>query len=776
MKRFFYLVVFAGFLSLPIFAGPAQLLDIDFTRDSTTWKPLFPEPAYSTDSSNYLVSVTDHTAGDFNFLGSFGRFRAGANDMAQPCYIENRTKFRRWAFRLGSSGEAYVELPELQNVGRFTVFCKNANVSSETPIYIQKKNGESWETIRTIYLPPHHNQNYELEMEEFLNINAPVKLRILGSTRNIFIYQIRVDAYDASLPKEKPLKIVLIPDAQSYANQPDLNHIYGIMTMWINNIADDVKFVIQQGDITQLNDAAQWNIAAGAYNLLEGRKIPFSYCAGNHDMGRHGNSRNTTNMNTYLPASRYNRYDWYGGTFEPNTVDNTWQTFSRGDYKFLVLSLEYLPRNKVLAWANTVIADHPNHNVIINTHSYLGAGNTLNTGIPQEELNGTGDETPNNGKAIWEKLVSKHKNCLFVFSGHVLGDGAGYLVSNGEKGNKVYQFIANYQGGVDGSQESRNGMIRIVDLDPENKRFSIQTYSPYQNRYNTNVDHEYYYTNVNFIKDGEPEIYEPEPTGILSEDFSSTAWENELKRLNPGGGQNSNAPNPNAYATPIAEGANAYIDLNSTDLYFDKYRMVGAIESLAVQPCAAVEDIEHNNNGLAVAFRFLNSNAGLFEFPEVPNAGTITLHVRNGNLNNNTWLALERYENGNWVNLKTFELHSNAALRTSKDEILSYDIASESPVKLRLRNAGTRYINLYRVSVGSYDGLTAVPTTQSPVFKQMGRRLIVESPTRITLYNLQGTKLFDSDVENETVIPENITKGIYIVNTNKGAQKIILNQ
>jgi hypothetical protein len=145
-------------------------------------------------------------------------------------------------------------------------------------------------------------------------------------------------------------------------------------------------------------------------------------------------------------------------------------------------------------------------------------------------------------------------------------------------------------------------------------------------------------------------------------------------------------------------------------------------------------------------------------------------------VNNNTWLALEKYENDNWVNLKTFELHSYAALRTSRDEILSYDIASESPVKLRLRNAGTRYINLYRVSVGSYDGLTTVPTTQSPVFKQMGRRLIVESPTRITLYNLQGTRLFDSDVENETVIPENITKGIYIVTTNKGAQKIILNQ
>jgi len=645
-------------------------------------------------------------------------------------------------------------------------------------MYIQKKSGETWETIRTLYLPPHHNQNYELEMEEFLNINEPVKLRILGSTKNIHIYQLRVDAYDPEIPKEKPLKLILIPDAQSYANQPDLNHIYGVMTMWINNIADDVKFVIQQGDITQLNDAAQWNIAAGAYNLLEGRKIPFTYCAGNHDMGRHGNSRNTTNMNTYLPNSRYSRYEYYGGTFEPNTVDNTWHTFSKGDYKFLILSLEYLPRNKVLDWANTVVANHPKHNVIVNTHSYLGAGNTLNTGIPQDELNGTGDETPNNGKAIWEKLVSKHNNCLFVFSGHVLGDGAGYLVSNGEKGNKVYQFIANYQGGVDGTQDSRNGMIRIVDLDPASKRFSIRTYSPYQNRYNTNVDHDYYYTDVNFIKDGEPEAIIPEPTDILMEDFSSEAWENELKRLNPGAVDsvpiNPNAINPAPYTTPVAEGANAYVNLNATDLYFNKYRLAGAIESLAVQQCAAVEDIHHNNSGLAVAFRFTNSTAGFIEFPEIPNAGTLTLHVRNGNINNNTLLALEKWENGSWVKFYNFELQPYAALRTSRDQILTYEINTEDPVKLRIRNDGTRYVNLYRVSIGSYDGTTQVVTTRSNLFKLKGRKLMIEEPSIISVYSLMGIKVFDQFVENEIDIPERIQKGIYIVSTNQGAQKIFL--
>ncbi|MFA5417993.1 MAG: hypothetical protein WC341_05990, partial [Bacteroidales bacterium] len=247
-----------------------------------------------------------------------------------------------------------------------------------------------------------------------------------------------------------------------------------------------------------------------------------------------------------------------------------------------------------------------------------------------------------------------------------------------------------------------------------------------------------------------------------------------LKRLNPGGGLNPNAPNPNAYATPAAEGANAYFDLNSTDLYFNKYRMVGAIESLAVQPCAAVEDIQHNNNGLAVAFRFLNSSAGLFELPKMANAGVITLHVRNGNLNNPTWLALEKFEDDSWVALKTFELQTNAALRTSRDEILTYNINSEDSIKLRIRNAGTKYINLYRVSVGSYDGLTTVITPASSVLKQYGRKLKIDEPSRICVYNLTGYKVFDHFVENEVDLPQRIADGIYIVSTSKGAQKIYL--
>ena len=688
LKHLSFILSFSILCLAQLVANPPIVLSVDFTRDSIEWNAKFPEPSWNTGNTVYQTAVTDLQIDDFKFNGNYGKFNAGSGTMAQPMYIENIADIRRWAFRLATDGNSWLELPTLPNVGRFTVFCKNTSASNEVAMHIQRNVNDTWQTIKTVYLPPHHNQNFELQQEEFLNINEPVKLRILGDSRNIHIFELRVHAYHPDYPKEKPLRLILIPDAQTYANQSHLTHIYGSMATWINSIADDVKFVIQQGDLTQLNDNAQWSISAGALNLLEGRNIPFTFCAGNHDMGRHGDSRITTNMNAFLPHSRYSRHEYFGGTFEPGTVDNTWHTFSRDDYKFLILSLEYLPRNKVINWAKTVIEQHPKHNIIINTHSYLSAGDTWNTGIPQDGLKATGDEAPNDGKNVWEKLVRQYPNVMFVFSGHTLGDGTGKLVSNGLNGNKVYQFFANYQGGVNGTQDERNGMCRMIDLEPEHKRFTIRTYSHYQKKFNTSNDQVYYYTDVNFIKDGPAQQPIVEPTDILSEEISSQRWEDELKRLNPG------------YTTPASGGSNAFTNLNNVDLYFDKYKLMGAIESLAVLPCASTDDIQHNHNNLAVAFRFSNNTSGVFELPVVPRAGLLTLHVKNGNGENPTWLALEKFEDDTWKFITSLELLPSNALRTSRDEIITYPVNIDQPVKLRVRNMGTRYVNLYRISIG----------------------------------------------------------------------------
>jgi hypothetical protein len=176
-------------------------------------------------------------------------------------------------------------------------------------------------------------------------------------------------------------------------------------------------------------------------------------------------------------------------------MDNSWQTFKAGGCKWLALTLEFLPRNKVLNWANEVVKQHADHKVIINTHAYMYSDNTrLGTGdkgLPQGIENETGDNARNNGEQIWDKLVSLHPNIMFVFSGHIIYDnGTGRLVSQGVYGNEVYQMLANYQRGVRGSNLD-DGWLRIVTVNLKKKLIDVKTYSPRLKRYRTEEDQQF---------------------------------------------------------------------------------------------------------------------------------------------------------------------------------------------------------------------------------------------------------------------------------------------
>lgn len=513
MRKICLLIIISSLSCYKLAGASVELINIDFTRDSIQWKATFKEPKWNKTRTDYVVKLKDIRAENYLFNGSFGKFNPGPGVRAQPFCNPDTTKFHRWAFRLDKREEnsSYLEFPALANAGKVTIYCKNGNATEEGSFLIQRKEADTWTTIRTIYVPPHYGRNYEMEMEEFLNINSEVKLRISGATKNVHIFGFKVNAYDSTLPAEKPLRLVLLPDPQAYANRKALSHIYAAQTLWIASHSDSIKFVLCQGDMTQSNNDEQWSIAAGALSIMEGKKVPFSFVPGNHDTGEEGKTatRNTDMMNKYLPYSRYSRNPSFGGAFEAGKMENTWSTFSKGDYKFLILSLEFGPRNVVLEWAKNIIVQHPKHNVIINTHAYLYEDDTRlgsqagQGGRPQKY--GFGKDTltnsVNDGQQIWDKVVKLYPNCLFVFSGHVTGRGIGHQVSEGVKGNKVYQFLANYQGGVTGTINGGNGNLRIVDLDPEKHSFSIKTYSPYANAYKTEEGQQFIYTDVRFIKD-----------------------------------------------------------------------------------------------------------------------------------------------------------------------------------------------------------------------------------------------------------------------------------
>lgn len=304
-------------------------------------------------------------------------------------------------------------------------------------------------------------------------------------------------------PAIRTTRIILVPDTQTYAEK--YPEILNAQLDWIAKEKKNIDFVIQQGDLTQNNNELEWELLKNSFHKIDG-KVPYILGVGNHDMGsgagKFADVRNTDLFNRFFPINHFSGRKEFGGAFEADKAENVYFLLENNKVKWLVLSLEFGPRNSVLDWANTVVNTHPNHVVILNTHCYMYSDNTRqgkgDWWRPQDYGIGkdTGTNAVNDGEQIWEKLVKINPNVRFVFSGHVLNTGVGTLISTNDKGKSVYQMLANYQEGVKGSEKGGNGYLRILDIDHRRKKASIKTYSPYTKTFMTDASHQFEFNNV----------------------------------------------------------------------------------------------------------------------------------------------------------------------------------------------------------------------------------------------------------------------------------------
>lgn len=300
-------------------------------------------------------------------------------------------------------------------------------------------------------------------------------------------------------------RIVLLPDTQTYAEK--FPEVLDSQINWVLKNAKDINFVLQQGDLTQNNNDKEWKIIQSAFSRLN-KKVPYILAAGNHDMGsadgKFADVRNSNLFNTYFPVAQMSGLPGFGGVAEAGKMDNAYYVFKTTKINWLVITLEFGPRNSVVDWANKIIKNHPGHSVIINTHSYMYSDSTRqgpgDNWRPQAYGVGKdkGDSSVNDGEEIWRKLVKLHPNTRFVFSGHVLNTGVGTLISINDAGYPVYQMLANYQEGVKGSVKGGNGWLRIIDMDFKKKRLKVSTYSPYIGKYMDDTQHNFTIENVLF--------------------------------------------------------------------------------------------------------------------------------------------------------------------------------------------------------------------------------------------------------------------------------------
>ncbi|MFN4009180.1 MAG: DUF4214 domain-containing protein [Pannonibacter sp.] len=296
---------------------------------------------------------------------------------------------------------------------------------------------------------------------------------------------------------DKAYTIAVFPDTQDYTDDPMGALVFKNMTKWIADNADNqnIQFLAGVGDITQHDTPGQYEVARQALANLEG-KVPFLLPPGNHDGG--GHARQYVNYNKFFDLEKIKAESkTFGGVYdrEPNSYQNNYHTFTAPDgQKWLVMGLEFGPRDDVLRWADDVLKANPDHRAILTTHAYTNwdgihdpLGSPLNDeGAGHDYSVRTDPGDANDGETMWRDVVTKNPNVVFTFSGHIFGDGAETTIRYNDFGGTVYNMLMNYQDGVsreitgagDASKGGNggNGAIRLITIDPENDTFYTGTY------------------------------------------------------------------------------------------------------------------------------------------------------------------------------------------------------------------------------------------------------------------------------------------------------------
>jgi hypothetical protein len=316
----------------------------------------------------------------------------------------------------------------------------------------------------------------------------------------------------AEPPPPGAFTLVVMPDTQGYFVDYKWDDALTAQTRWIaeNAEAHNIAYVIHLGDIVNNNRTTQWQLARGLFNKLhdgDAVKVPYALVAGNHDLGPNGLTENRWTLMTrdeyFGVNSPYGRQPGLGGLYEPDSTNNVWHEFTALDKKWMILALEFGPRDDVVRWAGEVLDAHPEHNAIVVTHAYLYSSNGRFRYLPfggaqpsnphNYPIDRTG-ETVNDGEELWDKLISKHANVRMVLSGHVLEDGEGRITSVGDHGQVVHQLVQNFQPGVKDSEFGGNGFMRLMEFWPDGETVRVRTFSPFVGEYNPSPGHEFFLT------------------------------------------------------------------------------------------------------------------------------------------------------------------------------------------------------------------------------------------------------------------------------------------
>lgn len=289
---------------------------------------------------------------------------------------------------------------------------------------------------------------------------------------------------------EDKFVIAIVPDVQIEV----LDNRFGQRLQWLvdNRAALNLKLVLQCGDMMNFNDDTHYVHQSAALTVLDKATFPYVICLGNHDTAAvrsdsgsaapgntNTNLRNTAKYNKYFPT---NRFKLLSGVYETGKIDNAYHIFTAGGLKWLVINLELWPRSGAVAWAKTIVAKHPDYNVIFLMHAHLNGDSTI-----QQDFGGYGNSTP---QYVFDQAMKPYANVRLVFSGHV--GTWGYRTDTGTNGNTIYQFLQCYH-------DSTANPTRLLEIDTRNGTIKTWVYCP-SNKQNKSDGSAQLITGVKWVK------------------------------------------------------------------------------------------------------------------------------------------------------------------------------------------------------------------------------------------------------------------------------------
>ena len=266
------------------------------------------------------------------------------------------------------------------------------------------------------------------------------------------------------------------------------------------------KMVIHTGDVVQNGPARQeWANADAAMSILRANKLPYTWCAGNHDdfvagdatSGWRGNQW-TDSFDPKVVSAQVNGLPYARWAGDYHEGMNTAVSFSANDLNFLVINLEWNAQPDVLQWARGILDDpaYANHHVIMAPHAYVDASGRMDDPRWVAELA--------DFVSGFTALVEAHSSVFLTLNGHFATE-CGYNTPLPIDGRNQLMFdrqdcadaLGDATGrGVDNPPESDaervgGSTVTVLTFDTVNNEIRARTYDVYKGDWRTFSSEQY---------------------------------------------------------------------------------------------------------------------------------------------------------------------------------------------------------------------------------------------------------------------------------------------